>query len=146
MANESCVWKVWARPFVRPDRVGPNCLQMLSEDNKSSSGRLRVNCNIIFIFLRKWALEFMSIILRHSQKLQDDYTNDIFFYSLSARTKYFVKITVSANKKVPDLNTVKPCHSKIDKTKVLKTNGSLMKVESIAECSPGIFCNTFDLH
>ena len=34
--------------------------------------------------------------------------------------------------------TVKPFlsgHSKIDKTKVLKTNGSLMKVESIAECS-----------
>ena len=26
-------------------------------------------------------------------------------------------------------------HSKIDKTKVLKTNGSSMKVESIAECS-----------
>ena len=26
-------------------------------------------------------------------------------------------------------------HSKIDKTKLLKTNGSLMKVESIAECS-----------
>ena len=34
--------------------------------------------------------------------------------------------------------TVKPVlngHLKIDKTKVLKTNGSLMKVESIAECS-----------
>ena len=29
-------------------------------------------------------------------------------------------------------------HSKIDKTKILMTNGSLMKVESIAECSP---CN-----
>ena len=45
--------------------------------------------------------------------------------------------------------TVKPVlsgHSKIDKTKVLKTNGSLMKVESIAECSLGAFCNTFDLH
>ena len=27
-------------------------------------------------------------------------------------------------------------HSKIDKTKILKTNGSLMKVESIAECFP----------
>ena len=26
-------------------------------------------------------------------------------------------------------------HSKIDKTKVLMANGSLMKVESIAECS-----------
>ena len=40
-------------------------------------------------------------------------------------------------------NIVKPVligHSKIDKTKVLKTNGSLMKVESIA------FCNTFNLH
>ena len=45
--------------------------------------------------------------------------------------------------------TVKPVlsgHSKIYKTKVLKTNGSLMKVESIAECSLGAFCNTFDLH
>ena len=31
---------------------------------------------------------------------------------------------------------------------VLMTNGSLMKVESIAECSAslGAFCNTFDLH
>ena len=27
-------------------------------------------------------------------------------------------------------------HSKIDKTKILMTNGSLLKVESIAECSP----------
>ena len=46
-------------------------------------------------------------------------------------------------------NTVKPVlsgHSKIDKTKVFKTNGSLMKVESIAECSQGAFCNTYDLH
>ena len=46
-------------------------------------------------------------------------------------------------------NTVKPVlsgHSKIDKTKILMTNGSLMKVESIAECSLGAFCNTFDLH
>ena len=46
----------------------------------------------------------------------------------------------------PSLYTVKPVlsdHSKIDKTKILKTYGSLMKVESIAECS---FCNTFDLH
>ena len=37
-------------------------------------------------------------------------------------------------------------HSKIDKTKFLQTNGSLMKVDSIAECSLGAFCNTFDLH
>ena len=47
------------------------------------------------------------------------------------------------------LYTVKPVlsgHSKIYKTMVLKTNGSLMKVESIAECSKRAFCNTFDLH
>ena len=45
--------------------------------------------------------------------------------------------------------TVKPVfsdYSKIDKTKVFKTNGSFMKVESIAECSLGAVCNTFDLH
>ena len=47
--------------------------------------------------------------------------------------------------------TVKPVlssHSRIGKTKVLKTDGSLMQVKSIAECSSslGAFCNTFDLH
>ena len=45
--------------------------------------------------------------------------------------------------------TVKPGlsgHSKIYKTKALMTNGSLMNVESIAECSLGAFCNTFDMH
>ena len=46
-------------------------------------------------------------------------------------------------------NTVKAVlsgHSKIDKTTVLKTNGSLKKVESIEECSKRAFCNSFDLH
>ena len=45
-------------------------------------------------------------------------------------------------------STVKPVlrgHSKVDKTKILTTNGSLMKVKSIAECF-GAFCNTFDLN
>ena len=44
-----------------------------------------------------------------------------------------------------NLHTVKPVlrgHSKIDKTKVLKTGGSLVQVESIAECSIRAFCNT----
>ena len=36
--------------------------------------------------------------------------------------------------------------SKITDYAALKTNGSLMKVESIAECSLGAFCNVFDLH
>ena len=37
------------------------------------------------------------------------------------------------------VHTVKPVlssHSKIDKAKILMANGSLMKVESIAECFP----------
>ena len=44
------------------------------------------------------------------------------------------------------VNPVLSNHSKIDKTKVLKKKNSLMKDESIAECSLGAFCNTFDLH
>ena len=44
--------------------------------------------------------------------------------------------------------TVKPAkigHSKIC-AKVLKTNWRQIQVESIAECSLGAFCNTFDLY
>ena len=42
------------------------------------------------------------------------------------------------------LDTVKPV---LVKTKFLMENGSYMKVECIAECSPlGAFCNTFDLY
>ena len=44
-------------------------------------------------------------------------------------------------------NTVNPVyngHSKIDQTKILMANGSLMKVEIITECPP--FCNRFDLY
>ena len=50
---------------------------------------------------------------------------------------------------IDNVDTVKPVfsgHSKIDKTKALKTDGSLMQIKSIAECSFGAFCNTCDLH
>ena len=50
------------------------------------------------------------------------------------------------------IHTMNPYYSKTclkrppkNKQKILTTNGSLMKVESIAECSQA-FCNTFDLH
>ena len=58
-------------------------------------------------------------------------------------------MTVESKVKVIYTYAVKPVlsgHSKIDKTKILMTNGGLMKVESIAECSIGAFCYTFDLH
>ena len=56
---------------------------------------------------------------------------------------------VKAHMKINMVYTVKPVlsgHSKIDETRILKTNGSLMQVESIAECSLVAFCNTFVLH
>ena len=43
------------------------------------------------------------------------------------------------DKSICKVSTVKPVlsgHSKIHKSKILMTNGSLMKVKSIAECSP----------
>ena len=44
------------------------------------------------------------------------------------------------------VKTVLSGHSLIDKTMVVKTHRSLMKIESIAVCSLGAFCNTPDLH
>ena len=75
-------------------------------------------------------------------------------YNLTASVvrnfKYFQKqIEMSLQIQILKLIPVIPVlsdHSKIDKIKVFKTNGSLMKVKSIAECSLGAFCNTFDLH
>ena len=61
----------------------------------------------------------------------------------------FVEIQPDSTNIKNDPRTVKQVlsgHSKIDKTKGLMTNGSLMKIESIAECSLGAFFNTFDLH
>ena len=43
------------------------------------------------------------------------------------------------------LDTASIGNSKIEKKTFLITNGSLMKVESIAEAPLGVFCNTFDL-
>ena len=50
---------------------------------------------------------------------------------------------------MPKTCQVKPVlsnHSKIDKTKVFKTNGSLMKGNILQNAPLGAFCNTFDLH
>ena len=47
-------------------------------------------------------------------------------------------IHLTKNSKYHIINTVKPVlngHSKIGKTKILMTKGTLMKVESIAKCS-----------
>ena len=69
-------------------------------------------------------------------------TDDSHLFSPEIR-KVFKKLLTAA---VVRVYCVLNGHSKIDKTKVLKTNCSLMKVESIAECSLGAFGNTFDLH
>ena len=49
----------------------------------------------------------------------------------------------------PNINTDKPAlngHLKIDKTKVLMENGSLMRSKVLQNAPFGAFCNTFDLH
>ena len=59
----------------------------------------------------------------------------------------FQKVSLKSSCK--GLATVKPVlsgQSKMDKMKVLMTGGCLMQVKSIAGCSGGAFCNTFDLH
>ena len=56
-----------------------------------------------------------------------------------ALTEWIFKAHLCKAVKMKFRSTVKPVfssHSKMDKTKILMTNGSLMKVESIAECSP----------
>ena len=66
---------------------------------------------------------------------------------IHAHSSFFIAFDNTLERKW--ISTVKPVlcnHSKLDKTKVFKTNVSLMKVEGMAECSLRAFCNTFDLH
>ena len=75
-------------------------------------------------------------------------------YESSRQTAHLHRTTETHIQNVPNSHKLansyfmySKSHSKIDKTKILMTTGSLMKVESIAECSPfGAFCNTYDLH
>ena len=69
--------------------------------------------------------------------------------SIYENTEHLGDQILVAQAVITENNTVKPVlsgHLKLDKTNVLMENGSLMKVKSIAECSTGAFCNTFDLH
>ena len=61
----------------------------------------------------------------------------------------FEHVLVETHKTVFYEYTVKPVlsdHSKRSQKCVFKTGYCLMQVKSIAECSAGAFCNTFDLH
>ena len=75
----------------------------------------------------------MAGVLTYPQIAWQIHVQEYFFLEnviCSLLLQYLVKCT-------PD--TVKPVlsgHSRIDKTKIFMTNGSLMKVQSIAECSP----------
>ena len=78
-----------------------------------------------------------------SQRLQFEYKSLVEESGIESEA---VEIHVSRSEVRPKLtltilntDAVKPVlsgHEKKDKTKVLKTNGSLMKVKSVAECSP----------
>ena len=71
--------------------------------------------------------------------MPNGYPRDKFFYpTLTLMIDTYI-ISYAGHFSVEIYSTVKPVlsgHSKIDKTNILMTNGSLMMVESIAECSP----------
>ena len=71
-------------------------------------------------------MQFSAIVNRF---IVETYLNSAFTNDLK-RKGFFRKMFI-----VADLVSLSD-HSKTDKTKSLMTNGSLMKVESIAECSP----------
>ena len=54
-------------------------------------------------------------------------------FFMFSQVQAYIKFTASNQYTV---NPVLSGHSKKDKTRILMTNGSLMKVESISECSP----------
>ena len=56
-----------------------------------------------------------------------------------------IKLQLGLDTSKPDCCTVKQ-PLKDRQTKILMTNGSLMKTESIAECSPWSFLQYFHLH
>ena len=63
------------------------------------------------------------------------YLEHVYINDVNAAAWSNIKILVS----IPKRGTLKPVlsgHSEIGKTKILMTNGSLMKLETIAECSP----------
>ena len=67
-----------------------------------------------------------------------------FFHTTTVASIIFVSYTM--NSLMNFTNYSKTCengHSKIDKTKILMTNDSLMKVKSIAKCSPWRFLQYF---
>ena len=70
------------------------------------------------------------------------------FYCILKNLANLVNTLYILSTKVVHIITVKPVlnrHLKIDKTKVLMENGSLMKVKVLQNAPLGAFCNTFDL-
>ena len=75
----------------------------------------------------KGLISIPSLSILHLIRLNDEYASPYFLLLVILKKNVFMMF--------PKETTVKPVligHSKIDKTKVLKTNGSLRKVKNIA--------------
>ena len=73
----------------------------------------------------------------------------VFLKKKSKKVDFEKKNQQTTNKHAKRVNTVKPCVTvtlKKDRKLIFKTHYCLMQVKSIAECSLGALCNTFDLH
>ena len=75
---------------------------------------------------------------KSAEKAEDIQLHRWEFYFHKWNTTFYIFTILLFKYSKPVLSS----HLKIDKTKVFKTNGSWMKVESIAECSLGAFCNS----
>ena len=64
------------------------------------------------------------------------YRHVIWYMYFRGNSNNMTQITWHLSRKQSTVKPVLKGHSKVDKTKILMTNGSIMKVESIAECSP----------
>ena len=87
-----------------------------------SSGSYLFSFFLLLLFLENALLS----VFFHSHKITNTF--------LAPILRIVIFLSVNSHR-----STVKPAingHLKIDKTKVLIENGSLMKVKSIAECSP----------
>ena len=97
----------------------------------------------------KWAVLFDTGI-NYDRKRRHHYVNNnpyirILMCHIPHKDNYEFTIATKNSHPVALCSNSKTCqngHSKLDKIKVLKTNGSLMKVESVTECSFGAFCDT----
>ena len=126
--------------LVQPRKTSPYLTEKLlmgrKESNKQNTG-FTVQFWFCWVTYTLWKSYFSYKEFRMTSGRFLD--NSVIWLFSSEKNNKTVKYKNSIWVSTWDFGTIKPVlssHLKIDKTKVLMENGSLMKVKSIAECSP----------